>query len=323
MRHPFAEIMLPEESTQSRPHRRRAMSRILSLGAAAVSALVGRSAWGQSPESKADEKPQQATDQGNGKSADGYALYLVVPKSIRKFTTARRKELGVDGPYVHGWEGNDDWKDSKGFLAWNTKDQYEKILDAEDVKAAHAILPEDKLVSGNPNRAGGKLTVIVMPNAWPNKPDADQYHSVKQIAESWTKQFKGSSNIEFKPAENAVEVHFKKAEVDKKVTDALAAHAQVSQLAWAGQPTTRALGEEGGQTTLARFEEGGGPTTRRLGEEGGIPPRPTTLRAGEEGATTLALGEEGGGPIPGPLPRPVPRPLPGIRVTTKAIGEEG
>jgi len=54
--------------------------------------------------------------------------------------------------------------------------------------------------------------------------------------------------------------------------------------------TTMATGEEQARiaTTLAVGEEGPGPTTLAVGEESGW----TTLRLGEEGATTLAVGEE-------------------------------
>lgn len=93
------------------------------------------------------------------------------------------------------------------------------------------------------------------------------------------------------------------------------------------QPTTMAVGEEGGgpttmavgeeditaPTTMATGEEGPGPTTMATGEEeariattlalGEEDPPITTLAVGEEGATTLQLGEEG--------------------PTTMAVGEEG
>jgi hypothetical protein len=79
-----------------------------------------------------------------------------------------------------------------------------------------------------------------------------------------------------------------------------------------GGPTTMAVGEEGsGPTTMAVGEEGGGPTTMALGEEdvkvaAMMPPPITTLAVAEEAvATTMAVGEEGGG---GP--------------TTMAVGEE-
>lgn len=110
------------------------------------------------------------------------------------------------------------------------------------------------------------------------------------------------------------------------------------------QPTTMAVGEEGGgpttmavgeeditaPTTMATGEEGGGPTTMAtgeeesriattlalgeedppittlaIGEEGGA----TTLRLGEEGATTMAVGEEGQTTF-------------GLTATTLAVGEE-
>jgi hypothetical protein len=87
------------------------------------------------------------------------------------------------------------------------------------------------------------------------------------------------------------------------------------------QPTTMAVGEEGGgPTTMALGEEGiTAPTTMATGEEGGG--GPTTMATGEEETrmvTTMAVGEEGGGPttmavgeedVTGP--------------TTMAVGEEG
>ncbi|AGA25272.1 hypothetical protein [Singulisphaera acidiphila] len=70
----------------------------------------------------------------------------------------------------------------------------------------------------------------------------------------------------------------------------------------AGRVTTFAFGEEGGVTTTYATGEEGGATTYAFGEEGGVT---TTYAAGEEGgATTYAVGEEGG-------------------VTTYAAGEEG
>jgi hypothetical protein len=82
-----------------------------------------------------------------------------------------------------------------------------------------------------------------------------------------------------------------------------------------GGPTTMAVGEEDvtGPTTMATGEEGPGPTTMATGEEeariattlamGEEEPPITTMAIGEEGATTLRLGEEG--------------------PTTMALGEEG
>ncbi|HEX2268561.1 MAG TPA: hypothetical protein VHH35_03460 [Pyrinomonadaceae bacterium] len=82
-----------------------------------------------------------------------------------------------------------------------------------------------------------------------------------------------------------------------------------------GGPTTLAVGEEDvtGPTTMATGEEGPGPTTMATGEEeariattlalGEEEPHVTTMAIGEEGATTLRLGEEG--------------------ATTMALGEEG
>jgi hypothetical protein len=329
MRHPFAEILAAQNVDDAQepkamdcPSRRSAMGWVLSLLASAVGLVGGgRQAWAQTPAEDApassEEKPPK--DVGTGKSAKGFSLYLVVPKSIRKFTTKRRTELGVGGPYVHGWGGNENWKQSKGFLAWVSEEEAKKIREAADVHAVNAIKAEDKIKTGHPSKSGGKLTVAVMPNGWPHRPEADNYFSAKQLADSWAKQFSDAKHVKFTPSENAVEVNFGKAKIDERMIDVMAANPQVSQLAWSGPPTTKAIGEEGGQTTLARWEEGG-PSTRRLGEEGGRPPRPTTLAVGEEGGvTTLALGEEGGRPIPRPLPRPLPRP----GITTKAIGEEG
>ncbi|MFO0877298.1 MAG: hypothetical protein U0840_07970 [Gemmataceae bacterium] len=68
------------------------------------------------------------------------------------------------------------------------------------------------------------------------------------------------------------------------------------------RPSTKALGEEGGQKpTQRKGEDGGRPSTKALGEEGGVRPpvQITTLALGEEGgagqpqATTFAVGEEG------------------------------
>ena len=312
MRHPFAEILPAEPIEEQRPTRRSALARTLSLLAGASAFFGGRRAIAQASDTdaEADTAKPKLVDQGNGKAAQGYRLYFVVPKSIRKFTTARREALGVDGPYVHGWEGNENWKKSKGFLAWTTREQAKKILAADDVLAAHEIIADDKIKTGNQNGSGGKLTVTLMPNGWANKPAADRYYSAKQLAENWAKKFK--SHVTFAATEGGIVVKFKTRKMDDDVVNAIAANPQVTHLAWASRPTTRAIGEEGG------------PTTKRRGEEGG--PRPTTLRVGEEGATTLAIGEEGGGPFPRPIPRPIPRPLPEPlppRKTTLALGEEG
>lgn len=304
MRHPFAEILPAESTSESLPSRRGAIRRTFSFIAGFVAFANGRRTLAEDPDAAGSDK--RPVDAGTGKVAKGYGLYFVVPKSIRQFTTARREELGVNGPYMHGWEGNKDWKKSKGFLAWTTKESAAKILAADDIAAAHEIVAEDKIDSGTANHSGGKLTVSIMPNGWSNRPNRDSYHSAKQLAETWAKRFK--NQVTFTPTENGVEVKSKRQKLDEKVIDAIAANPQVSHLAWASKPTTRAIGEEGG------------PTTKRLGEEGG--PRPTTLRVGEEGATTLAIGEEGGRPFPRPIPRPVPRPLPPLK-TTKALGEEG
>ena len=95
-----------------------------------------------------------------------------------------------------------------------------------------------------------------------------------------------------------------------------------------GQPTTRAIGEEGvdpGQqfTTLALGEEN--PTTQALGEE-----NPTTLALGEEDPTTLVWPPEegGGGPTTMALGEENPTTLAwppeegGGGPTTMALGEE-
>ena len=123
------------------------------------------------------------------------------------------------------------------------------------------------------------------------------------------------------------------------------------------QPTTFAIGEEGGEallpvitgaigesgdiiaipapgnlnntptTTLATGEEGGTTTEAFDNSENGDTAIPTSLAIGEEGGisepipTSLAIGEEGG-IIPVGLPPGVPITSPG-EFTTQAVGEEG
>ena len=337
MRHPFAEIIRATKSAAEtatefavdpKPTRRSVLGGFLSVLAGATGLLNGRLATADSPEEKESEKSAPAAkDEGTGKAADGYRLYLAVPRQIRKFTTKRRAELGIGGPYTHGWEGNENWKDSRGFLAWLNADQAKKVRDADDVAAVHEITQEDKKATGQPNRRSGKLIVRVGPNPWAVKPDAETYYSVKQIVDGWSKKFADMKDVKFSTGAGGIEVKFDHGKVNQKVIEGITAHPQVGLLAWADGPTTKALGEEGGVTTAARFEEGG-PTTRRRGEEGGGP-RPTTLRVGEEGGwprpTTKAIGEEGGRPRPKPAPRPIPRPIPKKppTVTTLALGEEG
>lgn len=86
------------------------------------------------------------------------------------------------------------------------------------------------------------------------------------------------------------------------------------------QPTTMAVGEEGGgPTTMATGEEEARiATTLAFGEED---PPITTLALGEEGATTLRLGEEGPTPTTLALGEESQTTF-GLTATTLAVGEE-
>ena len=316
MRHPFAEIIDAVENDKPTPSRRSVLGGFLSALAGATGLLGGRTASAESQTESTGEKPApEPKDEGTGKAANDYRLYLVVPLKGHRFTTKRRAEMGIGGPYTHGWEGNEDWKDLRGFLAWLTADQAKKLLFFEEVGTVCTIGPKHKKITGSPNRGSGKLIVRIEPNQWPVKPEADSYYSVKQIVDGWAKKFADAKSVKFASQADTVEVTFENGKIHDKVIEGIKAHPQVGLLAWADGPTTKALGEEGGATTKRRGEEGA--TTLAVGEEGG--PFPSTRALGEEGGiprpTTLRVGEEGGRPFPRPVPRP--------EITTKAIGEEG
>jgi hypothetical protein len=154
-----------------------------------------------------------------------------------------------------------------------------------------------------------RVIVPLAPNGWRTKPPRGTFLSIHQVAKQWAQQFAKFGKVRVQPASGreAVQVSFGKGRVLEQVLETIRAHPQVSLIQWAAQPTTLAVGEEGGVRPPV-------PTTRALGEEGGRPPGPTTLAIGEEGGgprpTTLAVGEEGGQPPP-------------VGPSTRALGEEG
>jgi len=302
MRHPFDGIIIPETGLNSTGPTRRS---ILSYLAASVPALLGLfvvSARGNPPDGQtsgdadADEKKEKKP---------GYKFFFVVPKNVRKFDTARRTELNVQGDFIHGWRSRPDLRSKQGFGAWITDQQAEALRRASDVEGVHEIGAKDVVITGRPTGVG-ELIVPLSPNRWRNKPEADAYQSGKELAKQWSDRFARTEGLIIRADKlgNRIYVRAKDGRIPSQVVQALKAHPQVTSLQFAPMMTTMALGEEGNRP---------GATTRAVGEEGDRPrPRPTTLAVGEEGGprpTTLAVGEEGGR-------------RPG-RITTHALGEEG
>jgi len=331
MLHPFAGIIGSAQADESpgggsaspQPSRREALGVLagVAAGAAAVAAQA---------ELHADEprNPAALRQPGNGKPAGGFALYFVQPRELSKFSEAKRKQLGVTGPYRGRWPENHRFQDKRGYLAWLSAGAAARLGSTPGIQGVHQFAAGDVLEHGQRNAASTRLTVFLSPNSWRTRPANGTYQPIATLVKQWDAISNATFSVHQKS--KSIQVQFRGG-VDKKLLQAIRSSGQVHAVTWGnagggndGPVTTQALGEEGGPTTLAIGEEGGpttlaigeegGPTTNRLGEEGGA----TTKRLGEEGGvTTKAIGEEGG-------PKPSTRRL-GEEggITTKALGEEG
>ena len=309
MRHPFGGLLpgVPEDPGACD---RRSLLHAMLAGTLAGTAS-GNWAFAQPASGKETSRPA---------SGPGHRLYVVVPKDLRRFGSKRRHELGVWGPYFVLQEPQK--PPQAGFLAWLTEEQAKKLSGQDSV--AQVVPLERKLVPGPGPRPQGatQLLVELAPNSFYRKA-AGYYQSTDDVIKTWRKQLARWVNVglEMEPLtgrDGFVVVRLPVGQGLEEALQAIKSHPQVARVRWyQPQPTTLALGEEGGpRPTTARGREEGGVTTLALGEEGGPPP--TTRRAGEEGdrppltplngeaggPTTKALREEGG-------------------VTTFALGEEG
>jgi hypothetical protein len=322
MRHPFDGIIIPESEAQQspsselrglEPSRRSALRWLLSLPTALFGLTsAARSAHGQGlvPKQPRPEEPLLGGKEVNGPR---YDLYFVVPNDVRALSPQRREELNILGKLLRGWPTRNELRHTACYSAWLLPTEAERLRREQDIRAVLPKTEDDVLTSGSPNPGDLRAIVPLAPNGWRTKPPPGTYLSVRQVAKQWSRQFATFRNVRVRPAtgQDAIQVSFGNGPVSERVLEAIRSHPQVSLIRWASQPTTLAVGEEGGvrppvPTTRALAEEGGWPpqvTTRAIGEEGGRPPQPTTLAVGEEGGqppavgpTTRALGEEGGGP---------------------------
>jgi hypothetical protein len=330
MRHPFDGIIIPDSSPDPSVSDRRSVLRW--MGAAAAWLPAALFAWTRAaaePPNAGNVDSAIATDPAK-KRAKGYRLYFVAPRDIRRFGSARRKELGVDGKFVNGWRGSSELAETRGFLVWTRPEHAAGLRAESDVAKVHELKAEDTVVTGPPPLGPGEMVVALSPNGWREKPPGDTYLTAAELARKWSTDFARFGNLTFSPDATGrnVRIRVKHGQIPESVLAAIKADPQASYLVSTGGPTTRAVGEEGGHTpatTRAVGEEGGqypttyavgeegGMTTKAIGEEGGRPPQVTTYAVGEEGSrppqvTTFAVGEEG-------AVQPPPR-------TTKALNEE-
>jgi len=323
MRHPFDGIIPASDSND--PSRRRMLQWMAGATAAPMAThLMGAAADAQETEPGVAEK---AAEKVAGKPPSGHRLYFVVPKNFKAFRPLRRRDLGVQGVYLPGLPANEKLKESKGFLAWLTEEQADRVAAAGDVAHVHRIDAKDVSVDGAPPEKGSAtLRVHAAPVGWKAKLPKDSYQDINELGQAWARQFSmhGGVKIVANQAVRTPFVIFADGDVPDAVVETIKSHPQVYALEWMTPvgPSTKRLGEEGGETTH-RVGEEGGVTTRAIGEEGGA----TTEALGEEGGrplprprpTTLALGEEGGrGKAPAIPPKEPPQ-----KLTTQALGEEG
>ncbi len=335
MRHPFGGLLPGAGDDPGACDRRRLLQALVAGSVAGVAA----GAWQEAAAEEKTDAQEEAKTKQNAAKGSGHRLYVVVPKDLRRFGTKRRMELGVWGPYFPLQRPKK--QPQAGFLAWLTAEQAKKLAGNDAV--AEVVLLEGKLIPGPGPQPKGvtQLLVELGPNSFPRKP-AGHYEDTDTVLHRWMKQLSCWSNvpIEMGPLsgrDGYVLIRLPMNQGLKDVLQVVKSHPQVIRVQWCQpQPTTLALGEEGGPrpttargreegggiTTQALGEEGGPATTRALGEEGrggpltpvnGEPGSITTKALHEEGAvTTFALGEEGG-----------PNPPARGRITTQALGEEG
>jgi len=315
MRHPFAGIIVPENTDTTR----RAALKTLLAGAASA---VATTSW-VSP-----LMPSVAAAVPDAKGADEHRAYLVIPSDFRSFRTERRKELGVLGDYYRGDQASKKMKGRGGFLAWASAESARRLAAAEDVADVIAIDADHKPTPEKRPPAATALQVHVIPGGWETTPPAGSFTATRDLVAAWSKRYSyaGKVTLDKDAGDGIVMFDIGKGDPPRAMVRSLVGHPQVVAIAWMYPPPTRALGEDGGATTEALGEEGGGPTTLRVGEEGG----PSTRALGEEGGvTTKALGEEGGTPTTlrvgeeGGTPTTLRLGEEGGKPTTLRVGEEG
>ena len=309
MQHPFAGVLPGPDHDPGTWDRRRLLQALVAGGVAGAASAGWQSSLAQ----------EKAAPEKNASQGSGHRLYVVVPKDLRRFGTRRRAELGVWGPYFPLQQPKQ--PPQAGFLAWLTPQQAEKLSGNQAV--AQVVPLESKHVPGpGPQPRGAtQLLVELAPNSFHRKPPG-HYEDTNAVVRRWLKQLARWVNVglEMEPLtgrDGFVVVRLPMMNRgQEEVVRVIKSHPQVVRVRWyQPQPTTLALGEEGGpRPTTARGREEGGITTQALGEEGGPTTRalheegnrgPLTPLNGEAGnATTKALNEEGG-------------------VTTFALGEEG
>ncbi len=292
MQHPFGGI-LPGSEKEGWDRRHLLQVAAWGLGA-------GASLWPQLPLWAQQRSP----------GAKSWAAYVVVPRDLRRFGPGRRQQLGVWGPYFP--LAQPQGPPQAGFLAWLEPAQAQKLATQPEVAQVVRLTEKLKPDPGPRPRGVPLLLVELVPNSFRRAPEGT-YLPTQKVLQQWEEQLsswvrRGLELQQWEQRPGFVVIRLPMGMGLQEVLQVIKSHPQTARVRWfQPQPTTLALGEEGGPV----------PTTRRLGEEGGV----TTFALGEEGAPPPLKNPQ---PEQGRGPQFLPPPIrdPG-QVTTLAFGEEG